>query len=128
MLQLKGVIVSGWPSNHKTLPEQLTPYFSHRDELTVHDGLIFKGERVIIPISLRRDMKEKIHSPHLGMEGCLRRARESIFWPGMASEIKQFIATCDVCRSCKVKQQKEPLMAHDLPQRPWEKLAQIFSH
>lgn len=51
-----------------TLLEQLTPYFSYRDELVVHDGLIFKGERVIIPISLRRYMKEKIHSSHLGME------------------------------------------------------------
>ncbi|XP_011664712.2 uncharacterized protein K02A2.6-like [Strongylocentrotus purpuratus] len=126
--KLKSVIVSGWPNDRHTLPEELTPYFGYRDELAVHDGLIFKGERVIIPISLRKEMKEKIHSSHLGMEGCLRRARESIFWPGMASEIKQFIATCDVCRSYEVKQQKEPLMAHDLPQRPWEKIGtDLFS-
>ena len=96
----------GGPVSVIPLPEQLSPYYSYRDELAVQDGLIFKGERVIIPLSLRKEMKEKIHSSHLGIEGCLRRARESLFWPGMTSEIKQYIATCDVCRTYESRQQK----------------------
>lgn len=59
-----------------------------RDELTVQDGLVFKGNFVVIPKSLRADMKLKIHSSHLGIEVCLRRARECIYWPGMSAEMK----------------------------------------
>ena len=120
---LKRIIIQGWPSERDAVHELLTPYYSYRDELAVQDGLIFKGERVIIPINLRKEMKEKIHSSHLGIEGCLRRARESLFWPGMSSEIKQFIATCDVCRTYDAGQQKESLMSHELPTRPWERVA-----
>jgi hypothetical protein len=57
-------------------------YFDVRDELTVQNGLIFKGERVVIPTSLRLDMIKRIHYSHIGVEGCLRRARESLYWPG----------------------------------------------
>ena len=64
--------------------------------------LIFKGERVIIPISLRRDMKEKIHSSHLGMEGCLWRARESIFglvWLVKSSSLSRHVMYADHTKS-----------------------------
>ncbi|XP_072135798.1 uncharacterized protein [Mobula birostris] len=39
---LKRVIFSGWPSERDALPDQLTSYYSCRDELAVQDGLIFK--------------------------------------------------------------------------------------
>ena len=69
-----------------------------RDELTVQDGLVFKGNSVMIPKSLRADMKLKIHSSHLGIEACLRRARECIYWPGMSAEMKHHISACETCR------------------------------
>ncbi|CAG2249181.1 unnamed protein product [Mytilus edulis] len=68
-----------------------------RDELTVQNGLIFKGERVIIPKTLRSDMIRRIHSSHNGVEGCLRRVRESLYWPGLKSEVKDFILRCEKC-------------------------------
>ena len=40
------------------------------------------------PKKLREVMKQKIHSSHMGTEACLRRARESIYWPGMCAEMK----------------------------------------
>lgn len=38
---LKTVILHGLPDDCSQLPEQITPYFGIRDELTVHDGVIF---------------------------------------------------------------------------------------
>ena len=85
---------------------------------------MFKGDRVVIPVSLRKEIKEAIHSSHIGIEGCLRRARECIYWPGMNAEIKEHISTCAVCNAYwyPASQQKETLMTHDLPDRPWEKV------
>ena len=40
-------------------------------------------------MAMRAQMLEKIHSSHIGAEGCLRRAREVVFWPGMTAEINE---------------------------------------
>ncbi|XP_048585750.1 uncharacterized protein LOC116606612 [Nematostella vectensis] len=65
---LKSVILKGWPDSRQELPTQVTPYFSYRDELTLHDGLIFKGERVIVPESMRKEIKDHLHISHLGVD------------------------------------------------------------
>ena len=103
-------ILCGWPETKADLPIKLTPYFHTRDEYTVQYGQVFKGDRVVIPVSLRKEMKEAIHSSHIGIEGCLRRARECIYWPGMNAEIKEHISTCAVCNAYPASQQKETLI------------------
>ena len=47
---VKSLILKGWPDDKGDLPLQATPYYSLRDELTVQDGLIFKGERLVVSI------------------------------------------------------------------------------
>ena len=118
---LKVVIQQGWPDEKDFLPSQTLPYFNVRDELSLSDGLVFRGERIVIPSSLRKEMIKTVHNSHLCVESSLRRARECLFWPGMSAEIKQFVSKCDACRSYETKNQKETLMPHDLPNRPWEK-------
>ena len=120
---LKEVILQGWPNDKSNVPVQLTPYFGMRDELGVHDGLVFKGERLVIPHSLREEMKRDIHVSHVGVEGCLRRARECLYWPGMNAELKHWISTCEPCRLYEVSPGKETLMNHDVAERPWERIA-----
>ena len=119
---LKTTILKGWPDDKAKIPLQLTPYYSYRDELGVHDGLVFKGDRLVVPHSMREEMKRDIHIAHSGIEGCLRRARECVYWPGMNSEIKHWISTCEPCRQFEVSHSKETLMSHDVPERPWEKV------
>ena len=65
---------------------------------------------------------EKVHSSHLAIEGCSRRAREVFYWPRMNAELKDFILKCDVCNSYKPGQPREPLMPHEIPSRPWQKV------
>ena len=122
MSKLKEMILKGWPDEKIHVPMILHPYFIFRDELAIHEGLLFRGERVIIPTSERAMMKEKIHSSHLGMEGCLRRAREFIYWPNMTQEIKDYISKCEICRTFEIANPKEPLISHEIPDRPWAKI------
>ena len=94
-----------------------------RDELMLQDGLIFKASPVVIPRSLHADMKARIHSSHLGTESCLRRARECKYWPGTSAEIKQYISACEICRELDTSSQpNEPLMSHEVPSCPWERV------
>ena len=117
---LKSTIMKGWPPNKDAVPISLTPYFSYRDELTVQDGVILRGERVVIPAAMRPDIKVKLHAGHMGIKSCLRRARELVFWPGMSSEIRQYIESCDTCATHSDKQAAEPLFMHEVPGRPWQ--------
>ena len=46
-----------------------------------------------------------------------------MYWPGMSSEIQQFIEKCDVCRTFDKEQQKGTLVPHEVPDRPWAKVS-----
>jgi len=106
-------ISEGWPENKNDLKPEVRPYFSIRDTLSFHDGIILKGEAVLIPKALRGQIKERLHSAHLGCESMIRRARGTVFWLGMNQEIRQLADNCDQCMERKPKIQKEPLRQHD---------------
>ena len=120
--QLKKTIISGWPETKKEVPVSLHPYFLVRDELSAQDGLIFKGQRCVIPLSLRARIKEKLHGAHTGIQSCLRRARETVYWPGMNSELTDYISKCDICSCYQSSQPKEPLICHEIADRSWQKI------
>ena len=101
-------------SRHE-VPASVHAYFSMRDELAVSDGLIFRGERVVIPEGMRKLTKECLHRSHLGVESVLRRARECLYWPNMAADIRQVVENCEACRSYERSQQKETLITHETP-------------
>lgn len=51
-------------------------------ELSVVNGVMLKGTKVVIPKSMQRDMLARIHVGHLGLQECKERAR-LVFWPGL---------------------------------------------
>ena len=80
---LKNVTLRGWPENSSSVPKKVSEYFNVRDELAVQDGILFKGQRCVIPRTLRQKVKEKIHRAHIGTQGYLRRSGEVVYWPSM---------------------------------------------
>ena len=67
-------------------------------------------------------MLYRLHYAHSGVVSTVLLARESIYWPGMSGEIKQFIEMCDVCRAFDRKQPKETLIPHEVPASHGRKL------
>ena len=61
---LAETIVRGWPEDVSDVQNALRPYHHHQNELTVEDGLILKGEALIIPPTEREKMLHKIHEGH----------------------------------------------------------------
>ena len=120
---LKAVIQKGWPEHKSNLPSIISPFFNMRDELSIQDSLIFKGERVVVPRASRSELLKRIHSSHLGVNGCLKRARECVYWPGMTADIKNHVSTCEACREHERSQAKETIMSPETPARPWQRVA-----
>ncbi|XP_022806614.1 uncharacterized protein K02A2.6-like [Stylophora pistillata] len=120
---LTPTITQGWPERRTEVPSQLQVYFPFRDELSIQHGIVFKGDRIIVPSSLRQCIMAKVHASHLGIQGCLRRAKEAFYWPGIYKQITKFISRCSICNSYKPQQQKEPLKCLEIPARPWQSIS-----
>ena len=119
---LRLIIQRGWPNTKAELSEELKPYFDIRDTLQVEDGIILKGERLLIPTSMRKEIKARLHTAHLGKDSMLRRARELIYWPGLTDEITQIAESCEVCMMTSRRQQKEPMIPHVRGNAAWQKV------
>ena len=61
---LKHTIMQGWPSSIKHVPPVLQPYWTFKEELTVEDGLILKGNRIVIPDKKYEAILKLIHEGH----------------------------------------------------------------
>ena len=77
----------GWPIDRRMLPQELQTFLNYRENLSMENGLITKGARLLIPSMLRRKVLEQIHDGHLGIEKCMLKARDSVFWPGISNDI-----------------------------------------
>lgn len=126
---LMSQILSGWPSDASEVPTEIREYATFADELTVSNGFVFKGNRVVIPTGARDDILQRLHASHIGINGCVRRARETVFYPGITTALKDLVSKCAVCLRFQQETQKEPLLPHEAPERPWQKVGtDIFTH
>jgi hypothetical protein len=128
MQTLKTTILCGWPETKNQTEINIRHYWQIRDELTVQNGIIFRGNKVIIPKLLQQEMLTKIHISHLGPEANTRKAKDVMYWPGMSSQIKDHHSNCSLCNEYLTKQGKEPLISHPIPDRPWSRLGMDLFH
>ena len=75
---LKYTIQKGWPTTIKELPSETQPYWTFREELTIGDGLILKGTRIVVPSMRQAEILKLIHEGHLGLTKCKLRATEIV--------------------------------------------------
>lgn len=119
---LKDVVHHGWPEYPNECPQDLKEFWNFREDLSVENGLILKGHKLVIPSKLRPQMLQIIHQGHMGTEKCLLRARDSLFWPGISRDIKQMTENCPTCARFSKQQPKETLHPHNVPSYPWQRL------
>ena len=124
------LIIDGFPREKNLLPLNLRQFWGVRDSLSIdEDGLILYGCRYLIPKQLRRVMLERLHESHQGIERTKRRARLSIYWPRIDSDIENMIKSCRDCEIDLPSQCKEPIMHHDPPERIFQhQAADLFTY
>ena len=121
---LTRTIVDGWPEVYKDCPADLHPFWNFRDELSVENQLLFKGDRVVIPSTLQPEILKHLHTGHMGTEKMQLRARSSVFWPGLTNDVKNITKSCEPCQKHAPKQRQEEILVHEpTATKPWSKLA-----
>ena len=123
--------MQGWPKSIKQVPPMLHPFWMFREELTVEDGLILKGTRIIIPNNQCKAILKLIHEGHLGLNKCKLRAKETVYWPGLNEQLEDLVLNCELClKYSTAKHKLEPSLAlgQEVPLYPWTKLAMDIFH
>ena len=117
--ELAKTVLVGWPQHQRTLKPELQAYYPFRDEITTSNGILLKGQKIIVPETLRDEYAKQVHQGHINVEATKRRARDIIYWPHMAQHLENMVGKCQVCLSMKRHLQKEPLLPYPVPNRPW---------
>ena len=60
--RIASYITQGWPKSRNHLNPELKPYYNLRDEVTVVNNLILKGNKIVIPSTLIKDKKQILHT------------------------------------------------------------------
>ena len=116
---LQEVIITGWPERMNELPTDLRSYWSMRDEMSIENDLILKGQQIVIPRTQQQVILKQLHTAHLGKEKTHLLAKETVYWSTMYKDIDRTVESCTICLEHQRAQQAEPLMQHEIPQRPW---------
>ena len=77
-----------------------------------------KDARLLIPSTLRRKVLEQIHDGYLGIEKCMLKARDSVFWPGISNDIRETVEKCGICQASS-KAAKPVGNVSDVPPHAW---------
>lgn len=124
--RLLAYVSSGFPTNRYDLHNSVLPYWKFRDSLYADGELVLYGQRIVIPATLRRRTLARLHDSHRGVEATKRRAKQTVFWPGIDSDIKNTVEACESCQLLQPSQQREPLQCDDHPNRPFESVSADF--
>lgn len=122
MQLLANVIQKGWPNSVEQVDESLRMYWKYKEEMNTQQGLILKGDRIVIPSALRSDFLKRLHLSHSGIEASLKLARDTVFWPGITNHIKDCVGACETCKENSAAPTKEPMQTHEIPQLPFQRV------
>lgn len=117
---LTKLIQEGWPENIRSMSPQLKHYQTFKEEIEWVDGLLFKGEKLIVPLSERPKCLESIHNGHPGIVNSIKRAKQFVYWRGMSSEIKNMVERCSVCQETQRDNDKLPIYCTEILSYPFE--------
>ena len=96
-------------------------------DLSVHDGCLLGGNRVVIPPTGRQQAMDLFHNGHPGASRMKSLARSYIWWPDMDRDLEIRVKECEACQRARNQPPVSPLMPWELPQTPWERLHGEFA-
>ena len=117
--QVREMVLNGWK---EVETEEILPYVRRKEELSVQDGCLMWGVRVIVPSAGRSKVLDQLHQCHPGIARMKSLSRSYVWWPGIDKDIEIRIKSCTQCQQNQKTPAKAPLHPWDWPERPWMRL------
>ena len=121
LAKIKHWMLSGWP---KETPEDetLRPFFHRKCELSMENGCLLWGSRVVVPEKGKEKVLKMLHQSHPGMSKMKSLARCYVWWPRMDREIEACVKACEMCQVNQKAPPVVPLHPWSYPSRPWSRI------
>ncbi len=113
----------GW---HRPV-EGLQPFYIRRHELTVQQGCLMWGMRVVIPASLQQIVLQELHAGHQGCVKMKALARSYVWWSNIDEQIEQTAKSCEECARNQNLPPLSPLHPWQYPEGPWQRVHVDFA-
>jgi hypothetical protein len=88
----------GWPRIKRLCHALAKPYWKFQDQICECNGLLFYGDRLVVPCQKQSEVLEQLHASHQGITKTQQRAKTAVFWPGMNNRIEDKVSSCGVCK------------------------------
>ena len=107
---------------------EILDYKRLKDELLVYNGVVLRGNRIVVPSKLRERAIELAHVGHQDIVKTKRLIREKVWFPGTDKMVKEKVDNCLACQAATPSKSSriEPLQMTPLPSGPWKMLAKYF--
>ncbi|XP_024154359.1 uncharacterized protein K02A2.6, partial [Oryzias melastigma] len=99
--------------------EELTHFLRRRDELTIQQGCLMWGSRVVVPHKFRSCVLQELHTAHPGVVRMKSLARSYVWWPNIDSQIELLVKSCNSCQQLQREPSLAPLHPWVWPSTPW---------
>ena len=110
----------------KYTPKPIKHYWLMKECLSVQDWLETKGKCIVIPKSMQSIVLKGIHATHQGITKWLLKARKSLYWRGIRSDVENMVRTCEICREHQRKNSKETMLIKEQATRPFQNSNRYF--
>ena len=111
------MVTSGWPKQCSLLPTSLKPFWSVKDFINIDDGILLKGNSIIIPPKLLNQLHN--HS-HQGISKTRFLARKCVYWPNIDKDIESLVGQFTICNTHVNSLPPEAMHERDLLSSPWK--------
>ena len=88
-------------------------------ELSEREGIILRGDRILVPGELRGDVLDDSHEGCPSREAMTRQLRGLVWWPGMETDIKQITESCLGCLASLGRNSVLPMVERQTPEGVW---------
>ena len=99
------------------------------ESVYVQEGVLLYQDRVIISLSLRRQVLQHLYAAHQGTSTMEQHTQAIVYWPGMSNDIRNIRETCADCNRNAPSQASAPPIPSSPPSTLFEAIfADFFSH
>lgn len=109
MNKLKSYIINNKLFKSQNEKAGIEKYYGRINNMSIYNGCLFYGKRIIVPYTLRNKVLKLLHISHTGITKTKRLARDNVWWPGIDKEVEKMISTCNHCTLDKLNKPKKEL-------------------
>lgn len=116
---IKGIYQDEWDKD-------ILHYKVFETEFSVHEGILLRSTKIVIPEKLQEEMLKLSHEGHPGVTKMKLRLRQKVWWYKMDKMVENYVKNCRGCILTSAPANPVPLCRRELPKEALDDLAIDF--